>query len=253
MVTASLPQTAPGAFGRAARLDNFFFSGMALLLLATVLVGFARTYFLAGIFHAPLPNLLIHIHGAVFSAWILLLVTQTSLVAAGRVDVHRKLGLVGFGLACLMLVVGTLAATDSLRRGFVPPGSGFDPRVFYVIPISSMVIFATLIFFAYRERFNPAAHKRLILIATIALMEAPTGRPPFGVITNHKFMDSLFCWFFLLLLVGYDLLSTRKIHRATLWGGLLMVFLEIARVPIGMTHAWIALAGWLQGLARSVS
>jgi hypothetical protein len=58
-----------------------------------VFVGFSRTYYLAGIFKAPLPNLLVHIHGAVFTTWILLLVTQTSLVAADRVDIHRRLGL----------------------------------------------------------------------------------------------------------------------------------------------------------------
>ena len=49
--------------------------------------------YLAGVFKAPLPNLLVHIRGVVFSCWILLLIVQTSLVAAGRVDVHRLLGL----------------------------------------------------------------------------------------------------------------------------------------------------------------
>ena len=39
---------------------------MAFLILVTVLVGFGRTYFLAGVFRAPLPSLIIHIHGAVF-------------------------------------------------------------------------------------------------------------------------------------------------------------------------------------------
>jgi hypothetical protein len=69
------------------RYDHLFFSVMALCMLATVFVGFARTYYLAGVFHAPLPSLIIHLHGAAFSCWILLLVTQTSLVAAGRVDI----------------------------------------------------------------------------------------------------------------------------------------------------------------------
>ena len=92
---------ATAVLGRAeTRLDRYFFPGMALLMLATVFWGFARTYYLAGVFRAPLPNWLVHVHGAVFSCWILLLVTQTSLVAANRVDVHRKLGLLGFGLAC---------------------------------------------------------------------------------------------------------------------------------------------------------
>src|SRR5712671_4977973 len=77
------------------RYDHLFFSAMALLILATVFVGFARTYYLAGVFHAPLPSLVIHLHGAAFSCWILLLVTQTSLVSAGRVDIHRRLGMAG--------------------------------------------------------------------------------------------------------------------------------------------------------------
>ena len=48
--------------------DNVFFPGVAVLILAAVFLGFARTYYLAGVFRAPLPNLLVHIHGAVFSS-----------------------------------------------------------------------------------------------------------------------------------------------------------------------------------------
>jgi hypothetical protein len=98
------------------RSDNLFFSGMAVIILASVFMGFAPTYYLAGVFKAPLPNLLVHIHGAVFSCGILLLIVQTSLVAAGRVDVHRRLGLLGFGLACLMVVLGMLVDRQLQRR-----------------------------------------------------------------------------------------------------------------------------------------
>src|SRR6267154_134017 len=148
MVTAALPRNNAPKIGAGRQFDNVFFSGMAFLILVTVFTGFARTYFLAGVFRAPLPNLLIHIHGAVFLSWILLLIAQTALVSAGRVDIHRRLGLVGFGLACLMVILGVLAASNSLARNFSPPGSGFDPRTFYAIPIGDMLIFATLIFFA---------------------------------------------------------------------------------------------------------
>jgi hypothetical protein len=65
-----------------------FFSGMAVVSLIAVLVGFARTYFLAGVFRAPLPNMLIHIHGAVFTLWIILFVSQIGLVTARRLDLH---------------------------------------------------------------------------------------------------------------------------------------------------------------------
>jgi hypothetical protein len=245
MATASMPQGTRSSAG--GRYDNYFFPGMALLLLATVLVGFARTYFLAGVFRAHLPNVLIHIHAVVFSSWILLLIMQVSLISAGRADLHRRIGLLGFGLACLMVTVGVLAASNSLARGFTPTPA-FDPKTFYVIPLSDMFVFAILVFFAYRARFNPASHKRLILIATIALMDAPTGRPPFAVITNRQYFDSIFCWGFLLLLIGYDLWSRRKLHPATIWGGLLVVIVELVRIPIGMTGSWHAFATWAQGL-----
>jgi hypothetical protein len=91
-------------------------------MLASVFLGFGPTYYLVGVFHAPLPSRIIHIHGAVFSCWILLLIVQNSLAWAGRVDIHRKLGLAGFLLACLMVVVGWTAATDRLARGTAPPG-----------------------------------------------------------------------------------------------------------------------------------
>jgi hypothetical protein len=224
---------------------------MALFILITVVVGFARTYFLAGVFRAPLPNVLIHIHGAAFSCWILLLITQTLLVSAGRIDIHRRLGLAGFGLACLMVVLGVLAASNSLARGFAPPGSGFDPRTFYIIPLADMGMFAVLIFFAFRARFNPSAHKRLILIATIGLMDAPTGRPSFAVITNRPFFDSIFIWIFLVMMVAYDLWTMRKVHHATLWAGLFVVIVGLIRVPLGMTAGWITFAAWAQNVARS--
>ena len=208
MATATLPRHTAHKL-HASQYDNYFFSAMALLILATVFVGFARTYFLAGVFRAPLPSLLVHIHGAVFSTWILLLITQIALVSAGRVDIHRRLGLAGFALACLMVVLGVLAATALMARGRSPVPV-FDPQTFYAIPMGGMLIFATLIFFAYRQRINPAAHKRLILIATISILDAPTGRPPFTAITAHPFMDSVFVYAFLLLIIAYDLWSPEK-------------------------------------------
>jgi hypothetical protein len=135
------------------RYDHLFFSGMSLLMLAAVFVGFARSYYLAGVFRAPLPTLTIHLHGAAFTCWILLPVAQTSLVAAGRVDIHRKLGMAGFVLACLMVVLGVLAATDSLVRHGGPPDR--DNLFFYIIPLTDMLIFATLILFAFRARLQP--------------------------------------------------------------------------------------------------
>lgn len=228
------------------RYDHFFFSGMALLVLVTVFVGFAHSYYLAGVFHAPLPSLIIHVHGAVFSCWILLLVAQTSLVAAGRTDIHRRLGVAGFLLACLMLVLGVLAATNALSRGFSPPG--LDPKTFYVIPIGDMLIFSVLVFSAFRARFDSAAHKRIILVATTGLMIAAIARWPFTMVFGKPIAATLVTYVFLLMLVAYDYWSTREVHRATIWASVFLIVVQWTRVPIGQTAAWHAFASWAQKL-----
>ena len=228
------------------RYDNIFVSGMVGLLLATVLYGFARTYFLAGMFRAPLPNKLLHIHGAVFTCWMLLLIVQTSLVSARRVDIHRKLGLAGFGLACLMVVLGLLAATDAVGRN-VAPIPPYDAKTFYTIPMGGMLLFSVLIFFAYRERRNPAAHKRLILIATIAIMDAAIDRWPLAFV-HHNHVSSLVNYAFLVLIVLYDLWSTGKLQRVTVWASLFVIIVQQLRIPIGLTPPWHAFATWAQSL-----
>jgi FtsH-binding integral membrane protein len=237
---------APGMPGR--RYDHVFFSLMALLILATVFVGFAPTYYLAGIFRAQLPSRIIHVHGAAFSCWVLLLVAQTSLVSAGRVDLHRRLGIVGFLLAGLMVTLGVLAATDSLVRQAGPAGR--DPKFFYIIPLTDMSIFATLIIFAFRARSDPAMHKRLIFVATVALMIAAIARWPVAVVHRNAPIAALASYIFLFVLAGYDFWSTRKVHRATLWAGAFLIFVQQIRIPIGKTAAWHAFATWVQTHAR---
>ena len=244
---ASKPAKAKGELpGR--RYDHLFFSGMALLILASVFLGFAHSYYLAGVFHAPLPSLIIHVHGAIFSTWILFLVAQPSLVSVGRVDIHRRLGIAGFLLACLMVVVGVWAATDALARSSGP--LGIDVKTFYIIPITDMLIFGVLMFFAYRARFNATAHKRIIIVATVALMIAAIGRWPFALVHRKPLVGALLSYIFLLLLVVYDLFSTRKVHRATLWASAFLIFVQQIRFPIGQSATWHAFATWAQRLGR---
>jgi FtsH-binding integral membrane protein len=229
------------------RFDHVFFSTMSLLILATVFAGFAATYYLAGVFRAPLPAFILHLHGAAFTCWILLLVAQTSLVSAGRVDIHRRLGIAGFCLACLMVILGVLAATNSLVRNAGPPGH--DPKFFFIIPLTDMLIFATLIFFAFRFRSDSPTHKRLIFVGTIALMIAAIARWP---IWSHRdpITAALVSYVFLLMLVAYDLWSTRRVHRATVWAGAFLIFVQQIRIPIGKTAAWHAFATWIQSISR---
>ena len=230
---------------------QYFFPGMALVILAAVFLGFARTYYLAGMLRAPLPNWLIHVHGAVFSIWVMLFAVQTSAVTAGRVDVHRRLGLLGLGVACLMVPLGTLAATDMMRRG-VANGEA-DAKTFYINGLTNMLVFGILVFFAYRARFNSAAHKRMMLIGTIALMDAAINRWPFAFIQDGPFWVTEVCaYLFLLPIVALDLWSMRKLHPATIWGGILLMAVQQLRHPLAETRAWQTFATWVLDVARAV-
>lgn len=230
---------------RKLRFENHFFSAMAVVILASVFVGFARTYYLAGVFKAPLPNLLIHIHGAVFSSWILLLIVQTSLIATGRVNLHRRLGLLGFGLACLMVVLGLLAATDELVRHFAPGAPGITALAFYAVPFSDILVFSTLIYFAFRNRFQLAAHKRFILIATIAMLDAAFVRWPISAAWWNLRAANLCCYGLLLAMICYDFWSTGKVQRVTLWASLFLIATKELRMPVAHTALWQNFATWV--------
>lgn len=230
------------------RADDLFFSSMAAVSLIVVFVGFARTYFLAGMLRAPLPNLLVHIHGGVFTLWIVLFISQIWLVASRRVDLHRYLGLLGFGLAAVMIALGLLTASDRLARHVAQPGADTieEVRAFYAIPVADILMFSTFVYFGYRYRFRPGWHKRLMLFATLSLLDAGFDRWP--VFDPYPLvLVNLICFTPLVLLIlGYDWWSTGKLQRLTLWSTLFLVAVQEIRHPIGRTAAWQSFATWVQ-------
>src|SRR5687768_9901467 len=88
------------------RNERLFYTGMAVAFVITVFAGFARTYYLRPYFTDGSLIPLLHLHGLVFTLWLLLLLTQTALIAAKRTGIHRRLGIAGAVLAVLMVVVG---------------------------------------------------------------------------------------------------------------------------------------------------
>ncbi len=227
--------------------DRIFFPLMCAVVLLVTWLGFAKTYYAAGMIHAPLPSRIIHIHAIVFTLWLLTLIVQTALVSARKVQVHRRLGLWGFGLASVMLVVGILAATDALRRGMSPPGSGLDAKVFYVVPMTAIAVFAVLIAWAYAARRRPVEHKRLILFATIMLLSAAVGRFPYTITPMGPLAMSLIFLVLPAMVVAYDLVTLKKVHRVSLICFLILAVETIGRIPLGQTPFWIKFATFMQG------
>ena len=231
------------ATGRRSR-DDMFFSAMAILMLGIVFLGFARTYFLAGVYHTHVRSVLIQVHGAVFTTWLLLLITQTALVTRRQIAIHRKLGVFGAFLIIAMVGLGITAATDSMARGFTPPGFPLGSLVFYAVPMITILTFAVLAGTAISMRSNSAAHKRLILLATITLMGPAVARWPFAIFIRAPFLVTLVLDLLVLLLAAFDLSTLGRIHRATLWAGLSLMVSQHLLIPVGMTPAWRSFAAF---------
>jgi hypothetical protein len=218
---------------------------MAVAFILTVFVGFARTYYLRPYFGTPSLTPLLHLHGIVFTSWLVLLLTQTALVAANRTDVHRRLGAVGATLAVLMILIGTATAIIRAKIVDVPPGAP-SPLVFLTIPLGDMLVFSILVGAAFYFRRRGDIHKRLMLLATIAILPAATARLPFAFIQQIGPLAFFgLADLFIVACLLYDLIARRRFHRATVWGGLLIVISHPLRLLIGNTQAWLSFATWL--------
>src|SRR5437899_1850699 len=122
--------------------DRFFYLCLSAAIIATVFIGFAPSYYLKGYFEKPPLLPLLHLHGLVFSGWVLLFVTQVALIARRRVDLHRRLGVAGAWWAGLLFLVGLTAAIDSTRRHYAEGNTGV--LGFLAIPFGDMLVFAML-------------------------------------------------------------------------------------------------------------
>ena len=235
--TPSAPTRRVGAATRR-RADDRFFSAMAIFSIGAVFLGFARTYYLAGIYHAHLRDALIAVHGAAFTAWIVLFALQTGLVARRRVALHRRLGVFGAVLAVAMIGLGLTAATESLALGFAPPGFPFGARVFYVRPVFAITTFAVLVGAALWVRSNAAAHKRLMLLATIALLGAAVGRWPFDIIRRVPPLINAILDLMVMSIAVFDYSVLRRVHRATIAGGLFLMAMLYGAFFVGLSTPW---------------
>ena len=227
------------------RRERLFYTFMAVAILITVFAGFARTYFLRPYFDARPLLPLLHLHGFVFTSWIVLFVLQVALVAAKRTDLHRRLGLAGAVLASLVVIVGTGTAIIRAKVVDVPPGAP-SPLIFLTIPLGDMLVFAGLVGAALYLRRRVAAHKRLMLLAMISILPAAVARLPFSFIqeTGPLAFFGLSDLFIVPCLL-YDLISRRRFHPATVIGGLAIVISHPLRLMIGNTQPWLAFATWL--------
>ena len=227
------------------RMDDFFFGSMAGLILLTVFIGFARTYYLAGIFHAHLPSLLVHFHGAIFTCWILVFVAQIALISSHHIRWHMRLGIFGVILAVLMVLVGFATLIAVVRRHAVFP-MGLD--TLFAGDVLQLSTFAFLVGWGFLARRDGPAHKRLMILGTVALLGPALARWPFPFVFSSALVFFGMLDAIPILLIAFDLWSCRKIHRVTISGTLLLLVMQFSMRPLGHTAVWHEFTLWVQSL-----
>jgi len=235
----------PSAIADAKRRERIFYTGMSIVIAIIVFAGFSRTWFLRPYFPQVQPLIpILVLHGVVFSSWIALFITQTSLVAAKRTRTHMRLGIAGGVLAGAMIIMGTITAI--VRAKGPSPIPDVNPLSFLTIPLGDMLVFGILMSCAFYFRRRVDIHKRLMLVATIGILPAAVARLPFAFIAQGGPL-AFFGLTDLLIIpcLIYDVISRGRPHRATVLAATLIVLSQPLRLMVGGTHAWLVFATWL--------
>lgn len=232
--------------------ERRFYTGMALLMIAIVLIGFGPSFYFRGYLHSPRPNPSITpfvlTHGLAFSLWMLVFLAQTSLVAANRRDLHRQLGIAGMILAVLLIPLMYLAAVGQVERANQPPFA--TPLSWTAVPLFPMPALMLLVWLGWKYRREPQSHKRLMLGASIIMMDPAIGRVPIAPPTLIGFavLNAITLLLFLPVL-WWDRKSRSHVHWATALGtGLLAIAMLLRLIALAEPGWWEPLAARLPGV-----
>ena len=107
-----------------------------------------------------------------------------------------------------------------------------------------MLLFGTFTTLTILNLRNSELHKRLILLATLAILPAAFGRI-IGIYQLNSLLGFFIQESLLILGIGYDLYVRKRIHSVYVWGGSAVVIIHLIRLPLGETKTWMTIANWL--------
>lgn len=249
---------------RAHAIDRWIFVGMAAWFIAIVLTGFIPDSIMkVGMVRAgarpPFP-LVLHMHAVVMGSFLLTLLAQSWLMATGRREFHMRLGMLGFGLAALLVAVGLVLVPTIYHQvwqgaHFGPPGvreklterlSELDDIMLLQMQVG--ILFPLLLGIAFRAReHHPGLHKRLMFLATAIPLAAGivriTALPqtmPWSPISLQ-----LYVMLSVLPMFVWDFVRNRRVHEAY-W-----IWLAVY-VPAGVLINLLWDTPWWHATARGI-
>ena len=211
-----------------AESDRRYFLAAATAITVLVFAGFAKTYYLRGVAGLPPLPMRLHVHGAVMTGWVLVVLVQVWLVRVRRIAWHRALGWVGSAIAGLVVVIGSMTTLAAAAREVHRHSSEAAGQLTVLgLELTQMELFAILAAAAIARRREPGDHKRLMLLATLCLLPSPISRLPISFGQNVAIL--LWFDFFAVALVAADCWRIRRLHPAYGWGlALLLGGLNVA-------------------------
>lgn len=228
-------------------LEKWYFPGMAIIMIVIAITGFAPSIVDPSHRRAPLSPL-VAVHGLLFLLWLILFLLQTLLVAARRVELHRRMGIAAIALLTSLVPLSYIVTVQMVRRGFDLSGDqvkGPDPYFGSIFNFFALIEFPLLAGIALVYRRQKEIHRRLMLFATMSLMG-----PPITHFLGH--FDLLSPWailaglaVFFLSAVARDYFSARRIHPLTAALAVAMFLLQPLQAMVGSTAAWHHFARWL--------
>lgn len=223
----------PAAVGSATTLARRAYFAIALSIAAIVAWGFWGTYYSQIAARTDLPSI-VHLHAAVFSIWVLVLVAQAAVVVGGNVRLHRQLGTAGMIYGALVFAVGLLVSIGApalrVRAAFYPLEVG---GVIALYNLTDILLFGAFLALAFAYRNKPEVHKRWIIAATAALCGAALGR-----VVPGNTLQYLLLWLSpLIAMIGVDLVTQRRVHFVPVVSAALLV-VAFFKVPLFAAPLW---------------
>lgn len=218
---------------RAHTVDRWIFVGMAAWFILLTLTGFIpdslmKIEMVRTGQRPPFP-IALHMHAVCMGSFLLLLLAQTTLVATGRVALHKRLGIVTLGVAALLVVVGFVLvptmyhqALEAMRtatpeaRAKIEQGLRISENI-KLLQFRIGILFPLFLAIGARARIgNSGLHKRMMILATA--MTLPAGIDRITWIPSSMPVSPMSPDLYTLLAVSpmfvWDVVRNRRVHEA---------------------------------------
>jgi hypothetical protein len=227
---------------RAHAIDRWIFVFMAVWFIAIVLTGFIPDSIMkVGMVKAgarpPFPPVL-HVHAVVMASFLLLLLTQTLLMATGHKARHMQIGILGMALAALLVLVGFILAPTMYHQTWnglqvAPPAVqeqlrkllSFQENIL-LLQARIGILFPLFLGIGLKARQgNAGLHKRMMFLATA--MALPAGIDRISWLPTTMPASPLAVDFYTLLAISpmlvWDVIRNRRVHVAyVIWAAVVL-------------------------------